>query len=85
MKLGNLLNKVLNEDIRKPTDTEKEEHKKQKSGSGKLYYIIVSETGKKLGYIDDEYVKRLNAKEGKKYSPLSAAKRRLSQIEHFKE
>ena len=74
-----LARKFLYEEIRKPTAKERKEH-----SDGKLYYVVTGESGKVLGYIDEQYVKSLSAKEGKKYSPMGAAKRRLSQVEYFK-
>lgn len=71
---------MLLESIRKPTEEDKEAHKE----GGKLYYVVVSGEGKRLGFIDEEYVKKISEKEGKKYSPLGAAKRRLQQVEYFK-
>ena len=85
MKLLNLVRKVLYEDIRRPTEEDVKMHNKKKPSGGKLYYMVVSSGGKRLGYIDAQYIKELKSKEGKKYTPKAAAKRRLEQIEHFKE
>jgi len=85
MKLLNLINRILYEDIRRPTDDDKKQHKQKRPNGGKLYYLVVSTSGKRLGYIDEKYIKELSKKEKKKYTPKAAAKRRLSQIEYFKE
>ena len=84
MKLLKIMKDVLYEEISKPSKKDIEDHKKDKPNAGKLYYVVKSLSGKRLGYIDKSYVKQLSKKEGKKYTPKSAAKRRLSQIEYFK-
>jgi len=75
-----LKNEILEEEIKKPTEKDKKTWK----GSGKLYYVIKSEEGKVLGYIDDEYVNKLSNKMNKNISPRAAAHIRLGQVEYFK-
>ncbi len=69
----------LLEEIRKPTKKELEKHKSKKPNGGNLHWMVTSEKGKPLGYIDDEYIKKINAK-----NPRHAAHIRLGQVERFK-
>lgn len=70
MKLQELL-----EEIKKPTKEDKQHYK----GNGTLHYVVKSSKGKILGYIDDDYVKKVKAK-----NPKQAAHIRLAQVEFFK-
>lgn len=70
MTLGNIL-----EEIKKPTAKDKKNYE----GDGPLYYVVKSSKGKSLGYIDDEYIKKVKAK-----SPKHAAHIRLGQVDFFK-
>lgn len=76
---------LLSEMLRKPTRKELKSHKKYANTRGKLHYVAVSDDDNKvLGYIDDAYVKKLNARYDKKISPKTAGKIRLKQVEYFK-
>lgn len=78
VNLLKLTAKILGESIRKPT-------KEERKGHTSLHYVVTSTSGKVLGYIDDAYINKLSKRENKKYSPMGAAKRRLSQVEWWKE
>jgi hypothetical protein len=67
------------EEIKKPNKKDKERHKKLHPNGGTLHYVVKSEEGKPLGFIDDEYVKKNNSK-----NPKSAARMRFHQVEYFK-
>ena len=81
MKLRQLL-----ETIRKPSTKDKVKHNARKKDGGTLHYVVGDEkdSDKVLGYIDDEYVKKLSKEKGKNISPDEAAKIRLKQVEYFK-
>lgn len=66
---------MLWEEMRKPTAKEKKKHK------CKLYYVITGENGKIVEHIDEEYMKKLEEQDGKKHSPIAAARKRLTQVE----
>jgi len=73
----------IDESIKKPTS----EHKstwRSKGRKGKLYFVVMGEKGKVLGYIDSDYLNKHKKKDGKKMKPMDAAKMRLRQIEYFK-
>lgn len=75
-----LKDEILEEEIKKPTKKDKKEW----NGSGKLYYVVKSEEGKVLGYIDDKYINKLSNKMNRQISPRAAASIRLNQVEYFK-
>ena len=74
MKLSLILEMIV-----KPSKKDKEAYKKT-GRNGKLYYVVKSEKGKNLGFIDDAYVKKINAK-----NPKHAAHIRFAQVHAFKE
>jgi|LSQX01.3.fsa_nt_gb hypothetical protein len=75
---------LLNEILRKPTKVELKSRKKSFKEKGKLHYVVAGDDGKVLGYIDDAYIKKLNAKYNKKIDAKTAGKIRLKQVEYFK-
>ena len=74
MKLQDLL-----EEIKKPNSKQRKRHKETHPDGGKLHYVVVSEKGKTLGFIDDKFVKKTKAD-----SPKKAAHIRLRQVEYYK-
>jgi len=71
--------KDLLEEIKKPNKKDKERYKKTHPNGGTLHFVVKSEKGKTLGYVDDKYVNKVHAK-----SPKAAARIRLRQVEYFK-